>query len=90
MQKTTQSLPIPRICHTIYSDEVDPGRELATRHSRKVEVLYWSILEFGMPALTDDDMYFTTTILRSELREEVRMPHLARKASVSMCACACD
>lgn len=55
----------------LYNDEVDPGRELAARHSRKIEAVYWSLVEFGLPALNHEDFYFTLTILRSDIRAKI-------------------
>ena len=51
-----------------YNDEVDPGRELAVRHGRKVEMVYASFKEFGFPALTNEDAWLTLCTIRSDLR----------------------
>ena len=55
----------------VYNDEVDPGRELATRHARKIEAVYWSFVEYGLPALNHEHFYFTFTVLRSDIRMQV-------------------
>lgn len=39
----------------LYADEILPGNQLAYKHSRKFWGIYWSILEFGAAALSDED-----------------------------------
>lgn len=39
----------------IYADEILPGNQLAYKHNRKFWGVYWSILEFGAAALSDED-----------------------------------
>ena len=56
-----------RIKLCVYSDAVDPGKELAIRHGRKVECLYWSILEFGPLALSHESMWFTLSLVREDI-----------------------
>ena len=54
----------------IYNDEVECGNELQGRGARKLEMVYWSILEFG-PLLSHETYWFTLTALRHDERERV-------------------
>ena len=47
-----------------YSDEVTPGNQLAHKHARKVQAIYFSFLEFG-PMLSNEDLWFTATLVAS-------------------------
>ena len=38
----------------LYLDEISPGNQLAYKHRRKTWGIYWSILEFGAAALSDE------------------------------------
>jgi hypothetical protein len=62
----------------IYNDEIDPGAKLAARHARKVEVVYWSLLDFGYPVLSHENAWFELFAVRSDLRKNVEggMSHL--------------
>lgn len=40
----------------LYMDEVLPGNQLAYSHERKMWAVYWSVLEFGSAALSDEDL----------------------------------
>ena len=44
-----------RIC--MYTDEVLPGNALAVKTERKVWAFYWTILELGSSALSDEDVF---------------------------------
>ncbi len=55
----------------LYNDEVDPGKELAARHGKKVEAVYWTLLEFGFPALNHEEFWFTLMVLRTEVRATI-------------------
>lgn len=39
----------------LYTDEVLPGNQLAYKHERKAWIVYWSILQFGMHVLCDEE-----------------------------------
>ena len=41
----------------LYQDGVDPSDGLSKNHSRKSMVFYWSFLEFGMEALSKEEMW---------------------------------
>ena len=66
----------------VYNDEIDPGKELAARHARKIEVVYWSFLDFGFPALANENAWFVLFACRSDLRAEVDggMSHLLKES----------
>ena len=49
----------------MYSDEVTPGRELLAYNHKKLWVLYWSFLDFGPAALSNEDAWLTGLTLRS-------------------------
>ena len=48
-----------------YTDEIIPGRELLAYNDKKVWALYWSFLDFGPAALSNEDAWFTGLIARS-------------------------
>ena len=48
----------------LYSDEVTPGREIQG-NDRKVQNVYWSLLNFHRALLSDEDYWFTVASLRS-------------------------
>lgn len=50
----------------VYSDGVSPGNVLAHNQSRKVEVMYWSIQEFGDLALSMEKNWFLLGVARHE------------------------
>ena len=49
----------------LYTDEVTPGNPLTVAPSRKIQVVYWSLLEFGAEALCREDLWFLCTQKRS-------------------------
>ncbi len=51
----------------IYSDEVLPGNQLKHVNLRKLQTIYWSILEFGSHALSLEAFWFTLTVIRSSV-----------------------
>ena len=57
----------PRLRIVQYSDEVTPGRELVAYNDKKIWVVYWAILEFGPAALSNEDAWFTGTVIRSHM-----------------------
>jgi len=52
-------------CLLLYCDEVHPGDPNGGRKARKFQAVYYSFLEFGPPALSHDDLWFTLTTTRS-------------------------
>ena len=48
----------------LYSDEVTPGDAFSVRLSRKIQVVYWSFLQFEH-RLSDEDMWITASAKRS-------------------------
>lgn len=72
LQQTSQKSPcgLGRPWHIIvYCDEVLPGNQLAYKSARKAWAIYWSILEWGSAALSDED----TCVVRS--RSHIVSPH---------------
>ena len=54
--------PLSLIC---YQDGVSPGNVLAHDQRRKVEVIYWSIKEFGDLALSSEKNWFVLSVART-------------------------
>ena len=48
-----------------YTDEITPGDVLLSENPRKSHALYWSILQFGYPALGDENAWITAVAVRS-------------------------
>ena len=42
----------------IYNDESSPGNQLAFKNARKLQGIYWTILELGIAALSNEDCWF--------------------------------
>ena len=55
----------------IYSDEVVPGNQLSVHNLRKLWAIYWSLLEFGVPTLSNEDAWFCTAAERSDHVKQV-------------------
>ena len=52
----------------LYFDEVSPNNPLARgKDLRKVQAVYWSLLEFGVDALENELVWFTISATRSDL-----------------------
>ena len=49
----------------IYQDGVDPSDGLASNHSRKSTVFYWSFVELGLHALAHEHVWGTVCLVRS-------------------------
>lgn len=49
----------------VYSDEVVPGNQMSYENLRKLWVVYWSFLEFGMAILSREDAWFCMLAQRS-------------------------
>merc|ERR1711933_584195 len=59
-----------------------PGKELAARRARKVEIVYWSVVDFGFPTLSNETSWFVLFAVRSDIREEIDggVSHLLKRA----------
>ena len=55
MRELPASSPVAPLNLVIYADEVLPGNPLAVTQERKLWCFYWSILEFGAAALSDEE-----------------------------------
>lgn len=55
----------------LYNDEVSPGNQLAFKNLRKLQAIYWSILELG-PALSNEDVWFELVLIRSTVAKTIR------------------
>lgn len=65
----------------LYQDGVNPSDGLAKNASRKAAAFYWSFLEFGLHALSKEEMWNTITVVRE--REVKRLEgHLPRITGV--------
>ena len=42
-----------------YTDEIVPGRELIKKNDKTIWISYWSFLDFGPAALSNEDAWFT-------------------------------
>jgi len=51
----------------IYSDQVSPGNQLLAVNTRKVWAFYWSILEFGLNVLSDEESWMEVVVLRNPI-----------------------
>jgi hypothetical protein len=47
-----------------YSDEITPGNQLSNNNERKIQIVYWSFMEFGH-RLSDETVWFTVCAKRS-------------------------
>jgi hypothetical protein len=66
MQKTNPSPTTPmRIC--IYSDEVAPGNVMKHDNKRRVQCIYWALIDTGPLALMDEDNWFLLAAVRSSV-----------------------
>ena len=54
-----------------YCDEVVPGRELIAYNDKKLWVLYWSFLDFGPAALSNEDAWLTGLTVRSSIVKKI-------------------
>jgi len=60
------STPIAPWRMALYTDEVDPGDQISGYHARKMQAVYWSLLEFGAAALSHESCWFTACCARSK------------------------
>ena len=51
----------------LYNDEISPGNQLAFKNSRKLQGIYWTLLEFGCTAHLQEESWFEVMIVRSVL-----------------------
>eukprot|EP00959_Pyramimonas_sp_CCMP1952_P474958 9503939-Pyramimonas_sp.AAC.2 len=49
------------------TDEITPGNPLAEKNQRRIESFYWSVREFGFPALCHEECWFVVTGARSTI-----------------------
>ena len=65
-----------------YQDGIDPSDGLSNNHSRKSNVFYWSFLEFGMAALSNEQNWFPLALGRYNqlMKAECAITQLALKA----------
>ena len=54
----------------IYNDEISPGNQLAFKNARKLQGIYWTILELGIAALSNEDCWFEACFLRSMMSKK--------------------
>jgi uncharacterized protein (UPF0332 family) len=68
----------------LYQDGVDPSDGLSNNHSRKSAVFYWSFLEFGMEALSNELNWFPIALGRSKVLQKAdgQITQLALKAAL--------
>ena len=46
----------------LYADEILPGNQLAYKNKRKMWGIYWTILNLGSAALSDEELLHKTSI----------------------------
>eukprot|EP00971_Amphidinium_carterae_P262428 5205531-Amphidinium_carterae.1 len=56
----------------VYSDEITPGNQLASVNSRKLQAIYWSVLEYGMDVLSDEESWLELILCRSAVVQKVQ------------------
>ena len=49
----------------LYGDEMDPGMALASTHNRKAWMFYYSFVEYGPLALSNEEMWYTISVKRA-------------------------
>ena len=64
--RSLTSTPQKPLRIAVYSDEITPNDPLKTT-TRRMEAIYWSILEFGPERLANESYWFTLCTIRSEL-----------------------
>ena len=74
----------------LYCDEVTPGNQLKRDNRRKVQAVYWSILELGPKLLSNEYSWFFLTLVRTSTIDMLAdgMTQLAKECCKSFwCAC---
>merc|ERR1712110_1174874 len=51
----------------LYSDEVTPGNQMAPMNNRKFQAVYWSFMELGFNALSNEEGWFTILVEYSKV-----------------------
>ena len=54
----------------LYQDGIDPSDALSKHHTRKSHVFYWTVKEFGMSVLHQEQCWFTPAIVRVDVLKE--------------------
>ena len=54
-----------------YSDKVTPGNQLKHDNKRKVQVIYYSMKELGMHALSTENVWFSLLVLQSSVAKKI-------------------
>ena len=49
----------------LYNDEVSPGNQLSFQNKRKLQAVYWTLLELGSPALSEEEAWFEVLLAKS-------------------------
>ena len=55
----------------LYADEVHPGDQLGGKKLRKFHAIYFSFTEFGLAALSHEDMWFTIATVRTQVVNQI-------------------
>lgn len=55
----------------MYSDEVTPGNQLRHQNARKIQVVYWSLADFGLQRLSNERVWFMLGVCRSDLVKQL-------------------
>ena len=56
----------------LYNDEVTPGAEMRAYNPRTLEAFYWSIYQFGMHVLSDEEAWLECVVLQSAVRARLK------------------
>ena len=66
----------------LYQDGIDPSDGLAKHHTRKACAFNWSFLEYGISALSHEEMWCTLTVARSTVVNQMPSVHVQLAAMV--------
>ena len=55
-----------------YTDDVGPGNQLGYKHLRKFTAAYYSLLEFGAAALSDEEVWFELAVCRATVTSTLK------------------
>jgi hypothetical protein len=64
---TYEPTPLKPLRIVVYSDEIAPGNVLKHDNKRRLQTLYWNIVEVGALALSNEDTWFVLTSVRSNI-----------------------
>ena len=56
----------------LYNDEVTPGAEMRAHNPKQLETFYWSVYEFGMHVLSDEESWLECVVLQSSVRARLQ------------------